>query len=73
MIRNSTREYYTVIYKDKATKRVLKRFDYPKDKIKSKFFWEKIKLEELARLTKGRMIDPEDVIMSDYTGFSDTN
>ncbi len=61
--------YYTVIFKDKVTKKILKKFDYPASKIRSKFFWEKMKLEELQKLTKSRMIDSEDIIMSDITDY----
>lgn len=56
-----------VIFTDKETKKVLRIFEYPKDKIISKFFWEKMKLEEHKRLCKARDLEPETVIMTDLS------
>ncbi len=54
-----------VVYKEKRTGKVLKTYTYPNDKLHSKFFWEKMKLEELSKLLKARDLAVEDVIMSE--------
>lgn len=54
-----------VVFKDKKTGKVLKTFTYPDEKLLGKFFWEKIKLEELSKLLKTRDMSEYDVIMSE--------
>lgn len=61
------KQMYSVLFLDKSTKQTLKRFDYPASKIISKFFWEKMKAQELDKLTRSRMIDSQDVIVRDVS------
>lgn len=61
------KQNYSVLFLDKKTRGVLRKFDYPASKIRSKFFWEKMKAEELDKLTRSRMIEREDVIVSDIS------
>ena len=61
------KQIYSVLFLDRKTRRVIKRFDYPKDKILNKFFWEKLKATELQKLTKRLLVDPEDIVVRDIT------
>ena len=61
------KQYYSVLFLDRKTRKLLKKFDYPVDKIRSRFFWEKMKMQELAKLTKSHMLENEDVIVQDVT------
>jgi hypothetical protein len=58
----------TVIFTKKGTGLVLKRFDYPTDKIPNKYYWEKIKQEELTKLLRARDLEPHEVKVSDHSG-----
>lgn len=61
------KQNYSVLFLDRKTRKLLRRFDYPKNKLISKFFWEKMKAEELQKLTKSRMLELQDVIVQDIT------
>jgi hypothetical protein len=66
-----SRQINTVIYTEKSTGKLLKRFDYPANKIPGKFFWEKMKLEELTKLLKARDMKDFEVKVVDYVGQND--
>ena len=56
---------HKVFFREKSTKRLLRTFEYPSGKILGKFFWEKIKQEELTKLLRARDLAVEDVIGSE--------
>ena len=56
---------HTLVIKARKTGKVLKRFEYPSKKIIGKFFWEKIKQEEVTKYLKAHDMVAEDVILSE--------
>lgn len=56
---------HTLVIKSKKNRSVLKRFEYPSRLIPNKFYWEKIKEEELTKLLKSRDLSVNDVIMAE--------
>jgi hypothetical protein len=61
------KQVYSVLFLDSKTKKVLRKFDYPAAKIRSRFFWEKMKAEELSKLTRSRMLEPWEVEIKDIS------
>lgn len=64
------KQIYSVLFLDSKTRKVIRKFDYPASKIHSKFFWERIKQEEHQKLTRSRILDPEDVLIQDISSVS---
>lgn len=62
---------YSVLFLDRKTRQVIRRFDYPVAKILNKFFWEKLKATELQKLTRSRLVEPEDIIVKDISSVND--
>lgn len=61
------KQIYSVLFLDRKTRKILKKFDYPASKVISKFFWEKLKAQELDKLTRSRMLEGQDVIVQDIS------
>ncbi|HEY0751934.1 MAG TPA: hypothetical protein VGD26_12305 [Chitinophagaceae bacterium] len=59
------KQFYTVLFLDHETGKLLKRFEYPANKIHNQYFWEKLKQDELAKLTKRLVIEPSEVLVVD--------
>jgi len=61
------KQIYSVLFLDRKTRKVLKKFDYPASKVINKFFWEKLKATELQKLTRSRLLDEYDVVVQDIS------
>ena len=59
------KQLYSVLFLDRKTRKVLRKFDYPAKEIPNKFFWEKIKAEQLNFVTKRHDMLAQDVIVQD--------
>lgn len=68
---NLQKTIYTAFYTDRSTGKLLKRFDTSGNL--TKYQWEKIKQEELRKLTRVRELDPETVKVSDHTAIKTVN
>jgi hypothetical protein len=55
-----------VVFKDRRSKQVLKKFEYPESKILNEYFWKKIRMEELTKLLKANDIMAEDVLTVEH-------
>ena len=60
------RGVYTVVFTNSRTQQVLRRFDYPAHALPNKFYWEKVKAEELSKLLKKLDLTEKDVKVTDY-------
>lgn len=59
------RELYKVSFFERETGKLLKHFEYPVARVQNKYFWEKIKQEELQKLTKRLLVEPFDILVVD--------
>jgi hypothetical protein len=56
-----------VVYTDKVSGKVLKTFTYPIAKGLTRFFWEKLKQEQLKKLCRHRDIEEGSVIVTEWS------
>lgn len=61
------KQIYEVLFLDHESGRMLKKFSADPRGIPNKYFWEKLKQQELTKLTKRLVVEPSDILVVDIS------